>query len=155
MKNVVWYFAYGSTMHTPILAGRGVKIISKEPGYLENYRINFNKKAIDGTAKATIVAAEGERIYGLLYKVSAQELDKLNNIEGASSGHYVRQSLPVCSTNGEIFMAEVYVATPKHIDAEGVLKPSSRYIQTLITAALENKLDAHYIDYLKSIDTAD
>ncbi|MEW6534227.1 MAG: gamma-glutamylcyclotransferase family protein [Candidatus Auribacterota bacterium] len=151
MKNIVWFFSYSSNMNAERLIGRGVKFISKEPAYLENYLLKFNKKSVDGTTKANIVAATDQRVYGILYKMNAAELNKLDNIEGVTSGHYRRKTVPVCTTNGEVFMADVFIANDKYVCDDDNIRPSQQHLNTLITAACDNRLDQQYIEYLRSL----
>ena len=155
MKNVAWYFTYSSNMNSARLAGRGIKFISKEVGYIDNYQLKFNKKSVDGTSKANIVPAKEEKVYGVLYKLPADQLTKLDNIEGVTSGHYVRQPLSVCSLNDEVFMAQVYIANAKYLVDENDIRPSNNHISTLISAAIEHKINTEYIDYLRSFLRAD
>lgn len=149
-NEVVWFFAYSSNMNADRLMGRGVKFVSKETAYIDNYTIKFNKKSVDGTTKANIVASENERIYGILYKMHAGELNKLDNIEGVTSGHFRRQSVPVCTAKGEVFMADVYMANEKYVCADESVMPSRQHIHTIINAAVDNKFDPSYIELLKS-----
>lgn len=151
MKNIVWFFSYSSNMNSERLMGRGVKFISKEPAYLENYLLKFNKKSVDGTTKANIIPAPEQRVYGVLYKMNAVELNKLDNIEGVTSGHYSRKTVPVCTINGEVFMADVFIANEKYICEDSAMRPSQQHLNTLVNAASDNRLDPQYIEYLRSL----
>lgn len=149
-EDFVWFFAYGSAMNSTRLAGRGVKFYSIEPAYIDNYQLKFNKRSVDGTAKANIVPATDEKVYGLLYKLPKSELHKLDNIEGLTSGHYYRTSMQAITMDGEVFMAEVYIANAKYLVDDEKAVPSEQHISTVFNAAVKNKFDPEYINYLKS-----
>ncbi len=149
-ENFVWFFAYGSAMNSTRLAGRGVKFLSIEPSYVENYQLKFNKRSVDGTAKANIVPALDTKVYGLLYKLPKTELTKLDNIEGLTSGHYYRSSVQATTMEGEVFLAEVYIANAKYLVEDEKAFPSEQHINTVFNAAVKNKLDQEYINYLRS-----
>ncbi len=149
-EEYVWFFAYGSAMNSTRLAGRGVKFYSIEPAYIEKYQLKFNKRSVDGTAKANIVPATDSKVYGLLYKLPKSELHKLDNIEGLTSGHYYRTTLQVTTPSGEVFMAEVYMANAKYLVDDEKAFPSEQHISTVFNAAVKHKLDPDYINYLRS-----
>ena len=149
-KNVLWFFAYDSAMNNTRLEGRGVKIISYEPAYLNDYEFKFNKRSIDGTTKANIVRVPDKKVYGIIYKVPKSELTKLDNIVGKTSGHYDRQELEVITMKDEIFMANVYTAVAKYLVSEDEMRPSEQHVHTIVNAAVRHRLDPEYIAYLKS-----
>lgn len=149
-SDIVWFFAYGSAMNSSRLAGRGVKFMSFEPAYIDNYQIKFNKRSVDGTAKANIVPSTDSKVYGLLYKLPKSELSKLDNIEGLTSGHYYRQTMSAITMNEEVFHAEVYIANAKYLVDDDKAYPSAQHITTVVNAAIKNRLDNDYINYLKS-----
>lgn len=149
-NNVIWYFAYDSAMNTSRLKGRGLKIISYEPAYLNDYELKFNKRSVDGTTKANIVRTPDKKVYGIIYKLPKSELTKLDNIVGKASGHYDRQELEITTLNEEVFIACVYASAAKYLVTETQMKPSHQHVNTILNAAGRHKLDQDYIAYLKS-----
>ncbi len=150
IKKTHFYFSYSTTMNSSRLEGRGVKFISKEPAFIENYKLKFNKKSIDGTAKANIVAEEKSRVYGILYAIDIAEFEKIKNIEGLSSGHFTTRILPVSTLNGETFMANVFIANPKYVVSDDELRPSKDYVNGIMDIISEENFDTDYIEYIKS-----
>jgi len=149
-NNVLWFFAYDSAMNNTRLEGRGLKIISYEPAYLNDYELKFNKRSVDGTTKANIVRVPEQKVYGIIYKLPKSELTKLDNIVGKTSGHYDRQELQVITMNEEIFVANVYTAVARHLVSEDEMRPSQQHVSTIVNAAVRHRLDPNYITYLKS-----
>ena len=54
----------------------------------QGYRLEFSKKSVDGSGKATLVASDdGSKIPGILYTISDEDQVKLDRAEGAGSGY--------------------------------------------------------------------
>ena len=149
-NDVLWFFAYDSAMNNTRLEGRGLKIISYESAYLNDYELKFNKRSVDGTTKANIVRMPEKKVYGIIYKLPKSELTKLDNIVGKTSGHFDRQELQVITMNDEVFVANVYSAVAKYLVTEDAMLPSHQHVNTIVNAALRHRLDSNYITYLKS-----
>jgi gamma-glutamylcyclotransferase len=66
------YFAYGSNLKKEQMDERNVTIYNSHKGYIRDYKLEFNKKSIDGSSKANITESEGEIVWGVCF-----ELDKV------------------------------------------------------------------------------
>ena len=113
---------------------------------MRDHKLVFNKPAGDGSGYANIQPCSGEVVYGVLYKITPEELAKLDIYEGVHCGHYYRESLEVTTISGEIVIAECYLA--KKI-CNG-LRPRFDYLSHLIRGAEEHGLPKDYIEKLKS-----
>jgi hypothetical protein len=77
-------FAYGSNMCSGRF--RDYKVFPEGPGraaVLPGYRLQFNKKSTqDNSGKANVAPHEGSDVWGVLYSISDNDLNKLDKGEG-------------------------------------------------------------------------
>jgi len=111
----IQYFAYGSNMFRVRLLARKVVLLDQgQPGVVEGYKLLFNKASIDGSSKANLVPASGQKAWGVLFTVDPTTLDHLDTAEGAPD-HYRREyGLQVNTQSGQ-FQAMTYLAQPDKI----------------------------------------
>src|ERR1039458_9196620 len=62
------------------------------------YKLVFNKKSDDGSAKANLVAEQGAKCWGILFSVDAKSLTELDEAEGAP-GHYRQENISITVSN--------------------------------------------------------
>jgi cation transport regulator ChaC len=152
-EQFVWYFAYGSNMDSKRLECRiGRKNLEWEVGCLRDYRLTFDKPAEDGSGYANIQPCQGEIVYGVLYRLTRKELEKLDKYEGVYEGvpnHYYRGTVKVKTRDGSIVEAETYFASKP---VQG-LKPRLDYLQHLVCGAEEHGLPDEYVGKLKKTST--
>jgi cation transport regulator ChaC len=146
----VYYFAYGSNMHSSRLVGRGVNATNLGVATLYNYSINYSKKSSDGTGKCNIRRAAGGLVYGVLFKVPARKMRNIDRAEGAllSPPHYIRKKVTVF-LNGRRVQAVTYVARSRFIAAGGFLAPSAEYAGLVVEGAWENGFPRNYVAHLR------
>ncbi len=137
-------------MQSERLAGR----IGRTPtewklGWLCGYSLVFNKKANDGSGYANICSQRDSVVYGVLYALTEDELQKLDQCEGVPH-HYRRITLRVETKEG-LQYAECYVAVEDKV--KGGLKPHKDYLQHLIRGAKEYDLPEEYILKLRNVET--
>jgi len=118
-------------------------------GWLKGYALTFDKLADNGSGYANLQPVETETVYGVLYKLTEEELQKLDRCEGVPS-HYVRRSIEVETEQGRV-QAECYVASEEKIQKG--LKPRRDYLDHLIKGAQEHGLPPEYIAKLRSIES--
>ncbi|MCX7607556.1 MAG: gamma-glutamylcyclotransferase [Bacteroidia bacterium] len=152
MNSKCWYFAYGSNMHIQQLEERvGRKGIVRKVGYLEGYEIVFNKPAKakpDTIGYANIQPREGSVVYGVLYELTETEMEQLDQYEGAGHPeHYQRKRMEIKVEGEKPVDAYVYIA---YKTKEG-LRPTSKYLETIIAGARENSLPRDYIQKLEQM----
>jgi len=83
------YFAYGSNMLTRRLAARTPSAVPEGFGYIEYFRLAFDKPSRDGSGKATIEATgtATDRVYGVLFRIETGEEGALDRAEGLDKGY--------------------------------------------------------------------
>lgn len=116
---------------------------------LENYQLNFEKVARGGVGTGNIVPADGQVVYGVLYRLSGQQLRILDRFEGVPD-HYRRSQVTVLDEQGQKVTAQVYLARK----VRRGLKPDRLYLQRIIRGAEEHGLPADYIEQLKKVTPA-
>jgi gamma-glutamylcyclotransferase (GGCT)/AIG2-like uncharacterized protein YtfP len=106
------YFAYGSNMLRERVIARSVVLLDRgQPACAEGYRLLFNKKSDDGSAKANIDRELGTNCWGVLYSVDASSLTDLDAAEAAPD-HYRRENIFVKIGTAEQ-EATTYLAQPQ------------------------------------------
>ncbi|ABU60262.1 gamma-glutamylcyclotransferase family protein [Roseiflexus castenholzii] len=144
-----WYFAYGSNLSKEQMEERIGSSREARVAWLTGYRLVFNKRSKkDGTGKANIVPAAGATVWGVVYRCSYDDLQKMDKCEGVKGGHYQRHAIRVQLDSGEELDAVTYVAGERFLAAES-LKPSTEYLETIITGARQHRLPD---DYIRSIE---
>ena len=127
------YFAYGSNMlRERLLARRVVLMDNGKPACANGYKLVFNKKSDDGSAKANLVAERGAKCWGVLFSVDAKSLTDLDEAEGAP-GHYRQENISITVANvAQTVMT--YLAQPvKVMPAPGL--PYDWYLALILAGA--------------------
>ncbi len=138
------YFAYGSNMKRSYLEERIGTVEDCGIATLKDNRIAFNKESKkDGTGKTNILPTEHEDVFGVIYKMSEEQLKLLDGIEGG----YVR-ILMLVEFEGKMTEVQTYVASPHRINND--LLPTTDYLQNLIDGARDHRFPQTYQDHLKS-----
>ncbi len=135
-----WYVAYGSNMSMKRLEKRIGKAIQVRTGYLEGYRLRFNKKADRGRSYANIAyVGDGASCPFAAYLISKKQLRILDKFEGEPA-HYVRIGMPFTTVEGESLVGHVYVANPEKLTlAED---PSPDYLEHIRKGYEDHGFDA-------------
>lgn len=150
----VWYFAFGANMHnSAFLERRGMRPMEWRPGCLSGYRLRFN---LEGRPKgkaapANISQEPGEEVWGVLYRITAADLVRLDSTEGVPGRRYRHLWLDVEDQNGERLKAVTYIADGMETDG----RPSLRYITLLREGARAHRLPEHYVRFLENVPPAD
>lgn len=149
------YFAYGSNMDAGHLE-RDAHIIptGRVHAILKGYSLQFNKVAYANPkiGWSNIMSADPESlVHGILYEVTLQDRDSLDEKERIKLNHYYRTDKQVILDNGSIVTAFVYIAYPKRVK-QG-LKPTKEYLNHLLAGC--DLLPVDYCQKLKSIETFD
>ena len=142
----VIYFAYGSNMDVNQLkrrVGEGIEILG--PAVLKNHTLKFNKISPRRGGCANVEPAEGEEVWGILYSLSEEQIEILDEYEGAPH-HYRRVKVKVQTEKGEVIEALTYVAC-EGFKREG-LRPSDDYLNRLLSA--REILPREYVKKLES-----
>jgi len=149
-EQFVWYFAYGSNMDSKRLECRiGRQNLEWKVDFMRDYRLTFDKPAGDGSGYANIQPCQGETVYGVLYRLTRDELKRLDRYEGVPTGHYYRGKVEVVACDGSIVEAETYFACK----TKKGLKPRRDYLQHLVYGAEKHKLPDEYVEKLRKTPT--
>ena len=135
------YFAYGSNLKTEQMNERNVVIYKSHRGFIKNYKLEFNKKSIDGSSKANITKFQGGIVWGICFELN---IDGFENLRKYEKG-YEEQEVIVYNENQEIlFTAKTFISS-KICDR----LPTKDYLHKIIEGAKQHKLPE---DYIKKIE---
>lgn len=149
------YFAYGSNMNIDQMRERCPDSRYFGKAFLEDHQIAFTRYSSKWqSAVADILVKPGKIVWGILYNISIEDLQKLDRHEG-HPGVYIRKQLVVNKIAADSFSiedgakinsdfepleAEVYEVVEKDLN----LQPSLRYLVPILDAAFEHMLPFHY-----------
>ncbi len=160
MNEEVDYFAYGSNLDPTQMDERGISVEKSEIAELPGWKLAFTIYSDTwGGGVADILPDPEGIVKGAVYTINKDDLKKLDHYEGRmvendmERGMYRRQYLPVKTGGGwKTVLTYVVNKTVEH-KKQMDLKPSKRYLRTIVTGAQEHSIDKRYIDKLKAIDT--
>jgi hypothetical protein len=135
-------------MYTRRLQERTPSAVALETGFVEGYRLTFDKVSTDGSGKCNIerTADLGDRVYGVLFSIAVREVDKLDAAEGLSKG-YRKSELRVVGRSGA-YTALAYIAD----STDPLLRPYDWYKKFVVRGAIEHALPAAYLRRLQLTD---
>jgi hypothetical protein len=116
-------------------------------GYVEGHRLAFDKLSKDGSGKATIEATgkPSDRIYGVLFRIEAEQEGALDRAEGLDKG-YRKGTVNVVTPSGAV-AASTYIATER----EPACVPYHWYKALVVAGAVEHGLPSAYIELLHTV----
>jgi gamma-glutamylcyclotransferase (GGCT)/AIG2-like uncharacterized protein YtfP len=145
LSAVELYAAYGSNMDPAQMAGRCPHSPQRGTGWLEGWRLTFGGADIGWEgAMATLVEAEGDRVFVVLYDITEQDARALDSWDGATLGYYRKIKVRVETLDGDV-LAWLYVINAY----EGGL-PSARYLGILADSAQQAGAPADYVASLRA-----
>lgn len=153
MSETLWYFAYGSNMSRAIFVEhRGMRPSETTWGWVEGYRLCFDLPVGPGErGVANVIPAEGARTCGVLYRITAEEAERLDRTEGVHGGFYGRIAVCAGTAGAETIHAFTYHSSY----ASPGRKPSPRYMGLLLDGAREHGLPDDYVVFLQGFALAD
>jgi len=141
---VAIYAAYGSNMDPAQMAQRCPHSPQHGVGWLNGWRLTFGGEDLGWEgALATVVEDSADRVFCVLYEVSAADEAALDRWDGADLGLYRKSKVRVALADGDV-LAWLYVLN----GYEGGL-PSARYIGILADAAETAGAPSGYVDALR------
>lgn len=142
------YFAYGSNMLSSRLIARCPSATVIGMATAQNHALDFSKKSIDGSGKATLVKNSSSiHTPGVVFEIDVAERDVLDKFEGASKG-YERIDDFMIKTQDQTVTATTYLASMTHSE----LVPFDWYLALIIAGALEHKLGDEHAERLNAIE---
>lgn len=123
----VWYFAYGSNLDQEGMRRRVGEWLDLKPAILRDHRLVFNVFSSSWRGGvASIEESPGSIVYGAIYLLEDNQLEKLDKYEGVPH-LYHRRKITV-ESDGKPVEAYVYVAT----NPRTRLKPSASYLALVL-----------------------
>lgn len=150
----VWYFAFGANMHdSAFRERRGMRPIEWRPGRIRDYRLRFNLEGRPrgSAAPANIEPAQGDEVWGVLYRITRRDLIRLDSTEGVPGRRYRHLLITAEDHGGRFVEAVAYIADGKEADGN----PSLRYLTLLREGARDHGLPQHWLDKLAAIRPAE
>jgi len=153
------YFAYGSNMDPAQMRGRCAGSRARGTGFLADYRLCFSHwSETRGHAAASVEPCPGERVWGVLYDMTAGDWTRLHVFEGhLGAGHpengYDLHAFEI-GTGAAAVAAHAYVSRVDPLRPHSGL-PSAHYRGLLISGAIAHGLPADYLERLRGLPTLD
>jgi gamma-glutamylcyclotransferase len=143
---MVHYFSYGSNLDQARLQRRCPGAFLVSVGSLPDYRLAFTIHSEGWNAGAAdVVATAGDRAWGLVFRLSEDDLHALDRYEGYPE-HYTR-FLASIETPAGIVDAWAYTASQK----QEFVRPRRRYMDLIREAALHHGFPEGYVRMLDRI----
>lgn len=134
------YFAYGSNLLSARITARCPSARAIGAGFAKGYMLEFTKRSIDGSGKATLAPSAQSAVHGVVFDIADIELPALDIAE---SGY---ERLDNFAVDGFDQCAVTYIARA----ASPGLAPYDWYLALVIAGANEHALDAAYIKWLRA-----
>jgi len=150
--SALWYFAYGANMNPAVfIERRGSVQVARDRGCLKGYRLVFDRPGIPllEPAFANLESDPHSEVWGLLWRISAEALGRLDKQEGG--GAYAR--LPVEVQGDEVGM--VSAITYQAGRTLSGLRPSRRYLDVILNGARAAQLPEDYVSALSRTSAHD
>lgn len=150
----VLYFAYGSNMQTATFSGRrGISFLRARPARATGWRLVLDKPPLVsiGEGFASIVPDPTAAVIGVVYEITAADLEHVDLTEGVLIENYRRIEIPVRPLDAPEEVLSVQTLTSDRRDPQ--LRPSDRYMGLIVAGAEEHGLPAEWIAFLRAIPT--
>ena len=138
------YFAYGSNMMSERLIERVGNNGEAGIGFLIGYTLKFNKLSRDGSGKGNIVPDASEKVWGVLYKLTEEQLKILDSFENG----YERKIVEI-QTVGKTVEAVAYISDATQSET----LPYGWYLEFFKVGAKQHGLPKSVQEHLNSVAT--
>ena len=136
------YFAYGSNMNREQMGARCPDAEVMEIGEIKDLEFFINERGV-----ASVRRAEGESVFGQLWKIDDEAEASLDMYEGVDDNRYRKDTVTVSAQDGrELKDVLIYID-----DREKEGSPRPGYMEKIISGAEESGLPADYIRMLRSL----
>ena len=133
------YFAYGSNMDCTRMKRRCPGAILNGLASLPTMAFQINERGY-----ATVVPSPAETVFGLLWTITSEDEERLDEYEAVGAGLYTKQQLRVHPAIGPAIEALVYVAVES-----GPGRPRPGYLENVLRAGEEQGLPAAYLESIR------
>ena len=148
----LWYFAYGSNLDPGTFLGRRrMRPVETRVGVLEGFELRFDLPIGPGErGVANVAPRPGDAVWGVAYRLTHPEAERLDRTEGVHRGAYLRLSIELRETASIVLPAFTYHSS------RGVAgrKPSRRYLGLILAGARHHGLPAEYVERLCALPLA-
>jgi len=147
------YFAYGSNIDPVQWQTRCPNSATVGVAQLSGHRLVFPRRSpVRGCAVASIEADPRETVWGVLYRMTGDDLSALDAREGCfpdrpEACRYRRAAVMVTALEGRAVEALTYMAIPS--PDPGL--PSQAYLRHIIYGALHHRFPEAYVTMLNSL----
>ncbi|XP_068189908.1 gamma-glutamylcyclotransferase a [Antennarius striatus] len=146
------YFAFGSNLLKERLQLANPSAVFCTTGRLKDYELNFglSEKHADNSwhgGVATIESHPGSDVWGVVWTLSNENLQSLDEQEGVYKGKYSPLEVLVETDQG-VILCRTYQINNFH-----ACPPSPQYKQVICLGAEQNGLPAEYLKRLEAIET--
>ncbi len=161
MNKPTLYFAYGSNLSFEQMQrriGSKPKVVGK--AYLENHRLGFTlySKLTWKGGVADIVPEVGAKVWGVIYELIEEQLEKIDHYEGYKKGRdpkknfYNRTKVEVVDEKGAKQPCLTYQAEVGDEKRRKYLyhRPSEQYYDVIRKGGVEHRLPQDFFDHLKT-----
>lgn len=148
-ENSFLYFAYGSNMLSGRLRKRCPSARPFGVAKLPDHELRWHKRSKDNSGKCDVVACQGKRVVGVLYRIEGSDKAELDRAEGL--GHGYEEIEAHVLHDGNKVIAKAYQATA----TDESLTPYGWYKALVIAGAQENGLPLDYVEQLKLVISTD
>ena len=140
------YFGYGSNMPRARIEARLGHVERLGAASLSGWRLAFHKWSADGSGKcdAVFTGNPADRLWGVLDRLTSEQMAKLDDIETGYDRTMVEASF-----EGGTGRATVYVAQESRIDSR--LRPYHWYKELVLAGARELNLPSDYIASIEAV----
>lgn len=136
------YFAYGSNLEPARMTRRVPSARSLGIARLDDFSWHLDKRGMDGSAKANVRRAPGQRVWGVVYEIDAGEWPALDVCE---AGYERVRAAVLCTTR--TIDAHLYVCGEPVSD----LSPFDWYKRLMLDGARHHGLPAEWIAMLHAL----
>lgn len=137
------YFAYGSNLSLERLRQRVGVAAAVAPARLADHELRVDKRGRDGTAKANLRPMPGSLVWGVVYELAPEGLDRLDAFEGG----YERLPVAVATADGVRLEATTYRSSL----VDPALRPRAGYLRLIVEGARAHGLPAEWIASLEAL----
>ncbi len=147
------YLAYGSNLHPQRLIERVGPVGLRGAVCLPGWRLSFDKRGSDGSAKANLRAAPGgeHQAFGAVFELDRSQYGQLDRFEGAGRG-YDSFFLDVL-LDGQVVEAVTYLS-PAHWQSRSA-RPWGWYRDLVLAGARFHRFPRAAIDQLTTLSVLD
>jgi gamma-glutamylcyclotransferase (GGCT)/AIG2-like uncharacterized protein YtfP len=147
----VWYFAYGSNLDPDRFRSRVCDWSDRRRAILRDYELRFSGDVTsEGGGGAVIQEAAGERVFGGVYRISREQIEKMDEVELGDATNPQRRGerkqLELECPDG-MLTVEVYVVP----EPETYRAPSPTYLGHIVKGLRAFGYDEHVIAEVEKI----